>query len=190
MDILIATDGLLDVSRATEIVGRLHRPGDAVTVLTTVDHPRRMLREHPEPAGVGHVATVAHEAGAGVIGFASGAKAAERLAPWLKQNRSPAQRPGLGTDVAERVTRRADALIQSLDAAGIAVEASLTASHDQTAEAILATAERRRVDLLVVGSHHSNWLENVLGSTAVRLLRRATIPVVVVPGDNPDERQP
>ncbi len=188
MHILIATDGRLDVKRATEVVGRLHRPGDAVTVLTAVDHPKRFLHEYAETAGVSEIATVAHEAGAGVIGFASGAKAAERLAPWLNEARSAAQPPRLGKYFAEKATSRVDALVRQLHEAGVTVDAAWTTSDNQTAEVILNAAERLRADLLVVGSHRSNWLENVLGSTASKLLHRASVPVVVVPDPNEDDR--
>lgn len=181
MHILIATDGYLDARKATEIVARLHRPDDAVTVLTALDHPRRFLREYGETAGVTEVATIAHEAGAGVIGFASGAKAAERLAPLLHGGQ-PEERPsGLDHYFARAAQRRVDVLIDLLGEAGIEAEAAWTTTDSQTAESILAAAERAEADVLVVGSHGSRRFEGVLGSTVSKLLRRATVPVVVVP---------
>lgn len=181
MHLLIATDGHLDVKKATEIVGRLHRPDDAVTVLTAIDHPRRFLRDYAEVAGVREVATIAHEAGAGVIGFASGAKAAERLAPLMDVSEPERHPPGLGGYFAGTAKRRVDSLIRRLGEAGIGAEAVWTTTDDQTAESILAASERLKADLLIVGGRRHRRFGSMLGSTASKLLARASVPVVVVP---------
>jgi nucleotide-binding universal stress UspA family protein len=48
--------------------------------------------------------------------------------------------------------------------------------------AILETARRSDVDLIVMGVAHRSWLDRLLfGSTLRRVLRRATVPVLVVP---------
>ena len=48
--------------------------------------------------------------------------------------------------------------------------------------AILETARRSDPDLIVMGIAHRSWLDRVLfGSTLRRVLRRATVPVLVVP---------
>jgi nucleotide-binding universal stress UspA family protein len=48
--------------------------------------------------------------------------------------------------------------------------------------AILEIAQRSDADLIVMGSAHRSWLDRVLfGSTLRRVLRRATVPVLVVP---------
>ena len=48
--------------------------------------------------------------------------------------------------------------------------------------AILETARRSDADLIVMGIAHRSWLDRVLfGSTLRRVLRRATVPVLVVP---------
>lgn len=180
MHILIATDGHLDAKKATELVSRLHRPDDAVTVLTALDHPRQFLRDYAEAAGVTEVATIAHEAGAGVIGMASGAKAAERLAP-LMHHQAEEHPGGLGRYFAATARTRVDVLIDLLKDAGITAEAAWTTTDSQTAKTILEAAERADADLLVVGSHGRRRAEGVLGSTVTKLLRRASMPVVVVP---------
>lgn len=52
----------------------------------------------------------------------------------------------------------------------------------QVAEAILAAAERYNADLIVVGTHGRKGLQRMLlGSVAEAVLRRARVPVVVVP---------
>ena len=48
--------------------------------------------------------------------------------------------------------------------------------------AILDIARRRDADLIVMGIGHRSWLDRLLfGSTLRRVLRRATVPVLVVP---------
>jgi universal stress protein A len=51
-----------------------------------------------------------------------------------------------------------------------------------TEGAILEFATRRDVDLIVIGIAHRSWLDRLMfGSTLRRVLRRATMPVLVVP---------
>ncbi|GBD31051.1 hypothetical protein HRbin32_02168 [bacterium HR32] len=50
------------------------------------------------------------------------------------------------------------------------------------AQAILDAAERYRADLIVMGTHGRTGLPRVLlGSVAETVLRRASVPVLVVP---------
>lgn len=180
MHILIATDGHLDPRQAAEMAARLYRPDDAVTVLTAVEHPRQFLKGYAEAAGVAEVATIAHEAGAGVIGFASGARAAEQLAPLLRHG-EPKEHPAqLGRYFATTARRRVDELIDLLTDQGIDAEAAWTTTDSRTADSILDAVERVEADVLIVG-HGARRLEGVLGSTASKLLRRASVPVVVIP---------
>jgi nucleotide-binding universal stress UspA family protein len=67
---------------------------------------------------------------------------------------------------------------------------ALFGAHDVDAEvatgvvdgAILQIAERSDADLVVIGVAHRSWLDRVVfGSTLRRVLRRATVPVLVVP---------
>lgn len=48
--------------------------------------------------------------------------------------------------------------------------------------AILEVAARHEADLVVMGIAHRSWLDRLLsGSTLSRVLRRASVPVLVVP---------
>ena len=50
------------------------------------------------------------------------------------------------------------------------------------ASVILTTAKSTHADVIVMGSHSKKWLENiVMGSVTVDVLRKATIPLFVVP---------
>ena len=49
-------------------------------------------------------------------------------------------------------------------------------------ESILAAADDRKADLIVMGSHSRKWLENiVLGSATSKVLHHTTIPLLVIP---------
>ena len=46
---------------------------------------------------------------------------------------------------------------------------------------ILETAAEKECDMIVMGSHgHGNFLDAMLGSTASRVVRRSTVPVMVI----------
>jgi nucleotide-binding universal stress UspA family protein len=50
------------------------------------------------------------------------------------------------------------------------------------AKAILNTAKELKVDMVIMGSHSRNWLENiVLGSVTEKVLHGAAIPLLIIP---------
>jgi nucleotide-binding universal stress UspA family protein len=55
------------------------------------------------------------------------------------------------------------------------------------AESILETANKMHVDIIVLGSHSSRWLEQVLiGSVTEKVLRHTSIPLFIVPTKKQD----
>ena len=51
-----------------------------------------------------------------------------------------------------------------------------------SAETILETAKELHVDIIVMGSHSSRWLENILiGSLTEKVLRHTSIPLYIIP---------
>jgi nucleotide-binding universal stress UspA family protein len=89
---------------------------------------------------------------------------------WEVVRRLPAQLEA----VADRLRRKA----ASVGAGDVDTEVATGASE----VAILEMAERRDADLIVMGVAHRSWLDRLaFGSTLRRLLRRATVPVLVVP---------
>src|SRR5688572_20216546 len=63
-----------------------------------------------------------------------------------------------------------------------AVDVHMVARDGKPADVILAVARERKADLIVVGSHGRTGLKRaVLGSVAEDVVRRSTVPVVVVP---------
>lgn len=68
-----------------------------------------------------------------------------------------------------------------IQAAGIDAE-ELVVDAVSTEEAILEVARERQVDVIVMGTHGRSALARaVIGSVADRVMRHATVPVVLVP---------
>jgi nucleotide-binding universal stress UspA family protein len=58
------------------------------------------------------------------------------------------------------------------------------------AERLLAHARRARAELLVLANRgHGSWEELLIGSTAERVARRATLPVLLIPVPRPRRRR-
>jgi nucleotide-binding universal stress UspA family protein len=69
----------------------------------------------------------------------------------------------------------------SNDPQGLERVASITVAKLPPKQAILEEAEKRQVDLIVMGSHrHSVLADAMLGTTTLKVLHQATIPVLVV----------
>ena len=52
----------------------------------------------------------------------------------------------------------------------------------EIAAIILGTAKDLNADIIVIGSHSRNWLENIiLGSQAADVLKKTTIPLYIIP---------
>lgn len=59
--------------------------------------------------------------------------------------------------------------------------ASITVAKLPPKQAIMAEAEKRNADLIIMGSHrHSVLADAMLGTTTLKVLHRSTIPVLVV----------
>ena len=62
--------------------------------------------------------------------------------------------------------------------AGLEVDAVIREGHPPTA--IIAVAEEKGADLIIVASHRPDWHDYLLGSTAARVVRHAQCSVLVV----------
>ena len=93
--------------------------------------------------------------------------------------------PGIDpSDAQVELTGQAEAYLQSvaerLSADG--TKAEVHVCYDEPVRAILGTAERQRADLIVMSTHGRGGLSRMLyGSVADQILRRARIPVLLVP---------
>jgi nucleotide-binding universal stress UspA family protein len=71
-------------------------------------------------------------------------------------------------------------LANELAAKGIQAEGLLI--QGATVEMILNEVDRLDIDLVVIGRHHHSWLDRLLtGSTHPAVVRKATVPVLIVP---------
>ncbi len=179
MHIFIATDGTLDPQSVADTVCRMYEDGDEVTVFTAINLPRDTLRDFGTAAGVQEVVLVADAVGPGMLGFASGAKAAERLAP----HERPATDEGVER-VAQYFSAAARRRLGDIEAAlaerGVKPKTAWSHTDNQTARTILDAAKAAGADLLVIGSHGRGGYEGALGSTGTKLVRRAPMNVTVI----------
>ena len=84
-------------------------------------------------------------------------------------------------DEADRV-RHVEQQVQELRDRGIDVRLVIERTAHEPAQAIVAASNDERVDAIVCGTRGLNALfELVQGSVAARVLRHASVPVVVVP---------
>jgi nucleotide-binding universal stress UspA family protein len=84
-----------------------------------------------------------------------------------------------------REHRRLQALAESLRVQGVDAAALLV--QGAIVETVLAQAESLDAGLIVVGSHgHGAAYDLLVGSISAGLIRKAEVPVVVVPSEKPD----
>ena len=69
-------------------------------------------------------------------------------------------------------------------------DSELLISSGDVAHEILAAALKWHADLIVVGSHSRRFLEDIfLGNTTVKVVRRSTIPTLIVPTREAEEHR-
>ncbi len=179
MHIFIATDGTLDPKAVSDTVCRMYEEGDEVTVFTAINLPRETLRDFGAAAGVEEVVLVADAVGPGMLAFASGAKAAERLAP-REQPATKEDTERVAQYFAAAARRRLGDIAAALAERGVEVNTAWSHTDNQTARTILEAAAQADADLLVIGSHGRGGYEGALGSTGTKLVRRAPMNVTVI----------
>lgn len=86
------------------------------------------------------------------------------------------------SEVTQEIQARLEGLVQQCTHQAVSTHAEIVTAAGNPAEAIVSAAERERADVIVMGTHHRSGLRRaVLGSVAESVLRRAPMPVVVVP---------
>ncbi|MGI9607551.1 MAG: universal stress protein [Acidimicrobiales bacterium] len=175
MNIFIATDGSLNLEKTVDLVSRLKGPDDQVIVFTAIHFPRQFLHTFAEVSGADQVAAIADAAGSQLT---SGGRAAEQLAGTPGREADPQQVTDNYFEVMAR--RTCTPLLDALGDAGADAELMFSHTENQTARTILAEAEVKNADVLVLGSHGQGKFEGPLGSTVTKLVRRSTIPVLLV----------
>lgn len=186
MNILVATDGTLDVQRVTDAVSRYYREGDRVFVFTAVNLPSDVLRQLGD-TGVKAASQIALEAGA-TLG--AGDRAAEHLMKTMSKKPKPGldepERAGAKLDspvlsaLAETANNRMRKLVKSLKEAGVEAGSFWRTTDNRTAKTTLSAMKECQTDLLVIGSHGHGKYEGRLGSTGTKLVRQASASVLVL----------
>ena len=175
MDILIASDGTLDAEAAAATVQRLYEEGDTVTAMTVLHFPREFLESYGQIAGVQEVTDLAEAVGPGILNFASGAIAAERLATKATRIDVPAIQY-----FEAAAANRLDPLLDALKARGFQAEKVWYKTEGRTASEILQAADKLGADLLIIGSHGYGRFEGLLGATGTKIVRRAESDVLIL----------
>jgi nucleotide-binding universal stress UspA family protein len=174
--IFIATDGSLNMDKTVELVKRLYEPDDMVTIFTAIEFPRSFLQNYAAASGAADIAAIADAAGSQL---ASGSKAAEHLMGTPERAADPQQ---MGTknyflSVAEKCC---GPLKAALGDSGITAAVLWARTENQTARVIIAEADVKKADILILGSHGQGGFEGPLGSTVTKVVRRAKKPVLLV----------
>jgi len=177
MNILVATDGTLDVERAADAVERWYAEGDAVTVFTALNVPVDFLRNLGD-SGVKEASTIALEAGQGV-----GDRAAEQLAHPRPIKDAPVDSPIMKALHATAVDRT-EPLVAALENRGIKANATWTTTDNKTAKTILTFVDAWKAGLVVMGSHGSGRFEGLLGSTGTKIARRCPVSLLMIRNRN------
>lgn len=178
MHIFIATDGSLNTDKTVELVKRLHEPDDKVTIFTAIEFPRSFLQNYAAASGTADIAAIADAAGSQLT---SGSKAAEHLASRPERATDPKQvEVGASNYFASVAEKSCGPLRSALGDAGITATVLWAPNENQTARVVIAEADIKKADILILGSHGRGRFEGPLGSTVTKLVRRAEMPVLVV----------
>ncbi len=174
--IFIATDGSLNTEKTVELLNRLYEPDDMVTIFTAIEFPRSFLRDYAASSGAADIGAIADAAGSQL---ASGSKAAEHLMATPERPADPRQKEthSYFEAVAEK---RCGPLKSALGDRGIAASVLWATTENQTARTIIADADLKKADILVLGSHGHGSFEGPLGSTVTKLVRRSKKPVLLI----------
>lgn len=176
MNILVATDGVLDAKRAADAVARWYVDGDEVAVFTAMSVPTEFLRGLGD-SGVSAAAQIAQEAGA-TLG--AGDRAAERLIGSVRKPPSAKVDSPVLHAMGEAAAKRTRPVVTALKEHGIEAKSSWRSTESKTANTVLGKVKDFEADLLIIGSHGRGQYEGMLGSTGTKLVRLAPASVLVI----------
>jgi len=169
MHVLIATDGTMDVEKASKFGTALAGPNGRVTVLTIIEVHRNLLRDLRAIYGERHPPRIDQDAEYVSVRSTDTSPDAgwpgddEMIARYLDQQREA----------------RTETLVAELSETGVEVEV-VALEGENAASGIIAVAKDLGAEVVVLGSHGSGLFEGLLGSTGTKLARRAPCPVLVL----------
>lgn len=176
MNILVATDGILDPKQTADAVARWYEEGDAVTVFTSMNLPRQFLRSLGE-VGVPGLSEIALEAGQ-TLG--AGDRAAERLTKAMPAKPIPRTDSPVLHAMATAAISRTKPIVDELKQRDIPAKGIWRSSEYRTARTILATIKEQGTEIVIIGSHGHGKHEGRLGSTATKVVRMAPTTVLIL----------
>lgn len=161
MHVLIATAGALPPAPVADFLERIWRPGFKASVVTAIQVPRDFLDELAEEAG--------------------------EWSPLYPDDDSPRSHDSeaVAAYVTERGHRLAEPVLAALAARSIPAQPIFVDGND-AADAIVATADTIGASLIVMGATKRLFDEASWDSISARVVERAAIPTLVVPGARSD----
>ena len=171
MHVLVATDGTLDTDKAALFATSLAGSDGSTTVATIVRIPRRLVQELRDKWG-GHVATTA-DADAEYVGapqFDSGSTVPRS---W------PGDDAVIDQYLGNKRVENARPVVLAIREVGGKAE-SIVREGDDAEDEILALCKELKADVILIGSHGHGAFTGLLGSTGAKLVRRASVPVLVI----------
>ncbi|MGI9667897.1 MAG: universal stress protein [Acidimicrobiia bacterium] len=169
MHVLIATDGSINTDQAAAFAGSLAGDEGTTSVLTVVRVPRRMVQELRH--SYGDQAPVRVDSDAEYVGSPQAGGNLERGFP--------------GDDalveqyLGDKRIERCRPVAEAIRAMGGSAE-SVVREGDEVEDIIMATADELGADVIVVGAHGKHAFQGLLGSTGAKLVRRSSVPVLVL----------
>jgi len=169
MHVLVATDGTLDITTASNFATALAGPDGKVTVLTVVEVPRAFLSDMRTQWGVA--------AGSGVLADDEYVET-----PAVPQ---PTPRSWPGDDAL--ITRYLDdkrelytePLVSALAGKGVPAD-GIVVESENVPKTILEQIDALDADVVVIGSHGQGLFQGLVGSTGTKVVRRSPKPVLLI----------
>ncbi len=169
MQILIATDGTLNVDKASALAGRLAGEEDTVTVITVVEVPRNLLEDlrsfYVTPAPKVRIDEDQEYVDQPTSGTVS--------SHW------PGDDAIIARYITDQTEKRTQQLRQALESQGIRAGVVVRES-DAPARTILELVAELEADVLCIGTHGRGRFEGLLGSTGTKLTRLAPCDVILI----------
>lgn len=169
MHVLIATDGTLDATKATDFASALAGTDGSITVLTMVEINRNLLRDLRSLFGE-RVLDATHQ-DAEYVGLQPEAGTTIG-ADW------PGDDEMLSRYLDDQKTMRTSELVVALKAAGLTPD--VIVREGEAASGIVAGATDIGADVICIGSHGKGLFEGLLGSVSTKLARRSPMPVLII----------
>lgn len=169
MQVLVATDGSIDIDKAARFASALAGESGSTTVATVVQVPRRLVTELK--AQYGDQPPVSVEADAEYVGAPRSDVTIERS--W------PGDDALIDRYLGDKRIEICKPIVEAIRLRGFEATSDVR-EGDDVEETLIALASELDVDVVVVGSHGHGAFQGLLGSTGAKLVRRCPVPVLVI----------